>query len=136
MKTYSDLLKMPTFDERFNYLKLNGIPAHETFASHRYINQRFYQSQEWKSTRDKIIIRDNGCDLGVSGYDILGKIYIHHINPITEDELIHGDQNTLLDPENLICVSFATHNALHYGSKGYLEGLNPTERKPGDTKGW
>lgn len=135
-KSYSDLIKMSSFEDRFNYLALHSKPTEETFASHRYINQRFYQSPEWKSIRDKIIIRDNGCDLACPDYPINGRVYIHHINPITEDELIHGDQNALLNPENLICVSFATHNALHYSASGYLEGLNPTERRPGDTILW
>lgn len=135
-KSYHELLRLQTFAERFNYLATHQNVGAPTFDSHRYLNQRFYKSPQWKSVRDKVIIRDNGCDMGLQDYPINGQVYIHHINQITEDELIHGDEDKLLNPENLICVSFATHNAIHYGNSNYAEAQNITERKPGDTILW
>lgn len=136
MKSYTELLKLTTFEERLDYLSTHQNVGAPTFDSHRYLNQRFYKSPQWKSVRDKVIIRDNGCDMGLQDYPINGRVYIHHINPITEDELIRGDEDKLLNPENLICVSFATHNAIHYGDKSYAEAQNVTERKPNDTIPW
>lgn len=136
MKSYTELSKLTTFEERLDYLSTHQNVGAPTFDFHRYLNQRFYQSPQWKSVRDKVIIRDNGCDMGLQDYPINGRVYIHHINPITEDELIHGDEDKLLNPENLICVSFATHNAIHYGDKGYAEAQNVIERKPNDTIPW
>ncbi len=136
MKSYTELSKLNTFEERLDYLSTHQNVGVPTFDSHRYLNQRFYQSPQWKSVRDKVIIRDNGCDMGLQDYPINGRVYIHHINPITEDEIIHGDEDKLLNPENLICVSFATHNAIHYGDKSYAEAQNVTERKPNDTIPW
>ena len=136
MKSYTELSKLDTFEERLNYLSTHQNVGAPTFDSHRYLNQRFYQSSQWKSVRDKVIIRDNGCDMGLQDYPINGRVYIHHINPITEDELIRRDEDKLLNPENLICVSFATHNAIHYGDKSYAEAQNVTERKPNDTIPW
>lgn len=135
-KCYSELIKLLTFEERFEYLQTSQNVGEPTFDSHRYINQRFYQSPEWKSVRNKVIIRDNGCDMGLEGYPIFGSVYIHHIVPITEDEIIHGDEDLLLNPQNLICVSFATHNAIHYGNKSYADAKNVAERKPNDTIPW
>ena len=113
MKTYKELMRLSTFEERFEYLKLAGRVGIETFGYDRYLNQMFYGSDEWRSLRDEIIVRDNGCDLSVDGYTIHGKIYIHHMNPITKDDILqHSD--SLVNPDYLICVSFATHNAIHY----------------------
>lgn len=133
-KTYSELIKLSTFEERFNYLKLNGSVGDDTFGFSRYLNQKLYSSYEWKSIRKKLIIRDNGCDLGLEGYDILGKILIHHLNPITIDD-IKNRSPTVFDFNNLICVSFDTHNAIHYGNENLL-GNVPIERKSNDTCLW
>ena len=106
----------------------------ETFGFDRYLNQAFYTSSIWKSVRDKVIIRDEGCDLGIEGYPIFGKVIIHHLNPITSDELEHDDRS-LLDLDNLICTSLNTHNAIHFGDERLLPSL-PKERRPGDTLLW
>ena len=134
-KTYSEVLKLKTFEERFNYLKLDSIVCEETFGSSRYINQKFYNSYEWKKIRDRVIIRDNGCDLGIDGFTIYKKILIHHINPITVEDLVNLSEK-VFDMENLICVSHKTHNAIHYGTDEYIFQNEPTERKQGDTKLW
>ena len=132
--TYSELVKLPTFEERYDYLKLNGRIGEDTFGYTRYLNQIFYKSKEWKEIRNRVILRDNGCDLGVEGYEIPGRVYIHHINPITERDILDRTEY-LLSPEYLICVSYETHNAIHYGS------LVPREpdvivRRPYDTCPW
>lgn len=134
IKTYSELSKLKTFDERFEYLKLKGIVGRDTFGFDRYINQQFYKSYEWKRARDKVIIRDNGCDLGIPGREIPDRILIHHINPIDLEDF---DVNTdfLLNPEYLICVSHQTHNAIHYGDIELLP-RDPIVRKPNDTSPW
>lgn len=135
IKTYTELMSLPTFEERFEYLKIGGRIGEETFGSDRYINQRFYHmSREWKLCRNGIILRDNGCDLGCPDRPIPGKIIVHHLNPLIIDDF---DQDTefLLDPEYLICVSHNTHNALHYGDKSLLP-KDPIERKPYDTCPW
>ena len=134
IKTYSELSKLKTFDERFEYLKLKGIVGRDTFGFDRYINQQFYKSYEWKRARDKVIIRDNGCDLGIPGREIPDRILIHHINPIDLEDF---DVNTdfLLNPEYLICVSHQTHNAIHYGDIDLLP-RDPIVRKPNDTSPW
>lgn len=116
IRTYSDLVKLKTFDERFDYLKLTGVIGEDTFGFDRYLNQNFYKSSEWKTLRNHIIVRDFGCDLGVKDYEIFGKILIHHMNPITTKDIINRSEY-LLDPEYLICVSYSTHNALHYGNE-------------------
>lgn len=134
VRRYSELASLPSFEDRFEYLKLRGIVGDETFGSARYANQMFYASQEWKQIRNDIIVRDEGCDLGVPGRLIRGRIIIHHINPITEDDLEHGD-SYLLDPENLICTSFVTHQAIHYGDASLLFP-DPIERYPNDTCPW
>lgn len=134
MKTYSELSKINSYEERFEYLKLNGFVGVETFGFDRYINQRFYKSLEWKRIRDKVIIRDNGCDLGVEGYEIHGRILIHHMNPVTPDEL-RSNLDLLLNPEYLICVTHNTHNAIHYGDSGLLVTA-PVERTAFDTCPW
>lgn len=134
IKTYSELIRLPTFEERFEYLKLKGSVGKDTFGRDRYLNQVFYTSQEWRRLRDKIIIRDNGCDLGIEGREIGGKIYIHHLNPLAvNDILAHSEY--LVNPEYLICTSFETHNAIHYGDINLLP-RNPIERKRNDTCPW
>lgn len=134
MKTYKDLSALPTFKERFLYLKLNGVVGKDTFGFDRIFNQRFYSSPEWKRVRNEVIIRDNGCDLGIEGFDIYGRIIIHHINPITLAD-IDNHSKILLDPDNLICVSYDTHNAIHYGDESLLV-IAPVERKKNDTCPW
>ena len=133
-KTYSELKTLDTFEDRFNYLKLNGSVGKETFGFDRYINQEFYQSSEWKSLRNEVISRDNGCDLGVYGYEIYNNLLIHHINPMSSDDIAHGEL-WILDPEYLITTTHNTHNAIHYGNNKLLTP-KVTERKPGDTKLW
>lgn len=135
IKRYSELKEFTSFEDRFKYLLQKGRVGEETFGYQRWYNQKFYQtSVEWKKIRDLIIIRDNGCDLGIDGLDIHGAIYIHHINPISYDDLIN-QRPCLFDPENLICTTHATHNAIHYGDESFLFGL-PIERKLNDTCPW
>lgn len=134
IRTYSQLIRLPTFEDRFEYLKLKGSVGKDTFGHDRYLNQTFYSSIEWRRLRDEIIIRDNGCDLGIEGRQIGGKVYIHHLNPLgTNDILTHSEY--LVNPEYLICVSFETHNAIHYGDINLLP-RDPIERKRNDTCPW
>lgn len=135
MKTYSELILLPTFAERFQYLKLKGAVGKETFGKSRYLNQLLYRSPEWKRARRDVIIRDGGCDLGVADCPIDGRVYIHHMNPITEDDILNRNPK-IFDPNNLISVSFRTHQAIHYGSDEMMKELKFTERAPGDTKLW
>ena len=130
MKTYSELIQHSTFEDRFNYLKLNGAVGEETFGFDRWLNQRFYKSDEWKSIRDFVIIRDGGCDMAMDGYEIGGRIYVHHMNPIKQYDLVHST-DILIDPEYLVCVSHNTHNAIHYGDISLLD-TDPVERTPND----
>lgn len=134
IKTYSELITIPTFEERFEYLKLDGQVGVETFGFNRYLNQAFYKSDEWLSIRDYVITRDNGCDLGMEGYEIYGRILIHHINPITKDDIIQRSR-ILLDPENLITTVKRTHDAIHYGNSNLLMKA-PIERRKNDTCPW
>lgn len=134
IRTYSELIKLPTFEERFEYLNLNGIVSQSTFGSERYLNQMFYTSDEWKRLRRKIILRDNGCDLGVEGFDIHSKIIIHHMNPISEVDILQHSEY-LINPEYLICTCLRTHNAIHYGDKRQVES-EPIKRMPNDTCPW
>lgn len=135
IKTYSELITFPTFHERFEYLKIGGSVGTETFGLDRRINQIFYQrSEEWKSIRDYVIIRDNGCDLGVEGYDIHTRVIVHHINPLLIEDFTYRSKY-LLDPEFLICTSHNTHNAIHYGDDSLLY-TSLIERKPNDTSPW
>ena len=134
MRTYTELIKLPTFNERYEYLKLKSRIGEETFGFDRYLNQKFYKLSEWKRVRDQVIIRDNGCDLGMDDYEIYGRIIIHHMNPIEiQDILKHSE--LILDPEQLICTSISTHNAIHYGEEA-LRSKEPVVRKPNDTCPW
>ena len=135
MKTYTECISLPTFEERFEYLKLSGGVGMETFGSSRYLNQIFYGTPEWKKIRRDVIARDEGCDLAHRDRPINTKIYIHHINPITVDDILNRKES-LFDLENLISVSFNTHNAIHYGDKSLLIPSSPTERKPFDQAPW
>jgi predicted HNH restriction endonuclease len=135
IKRYSELITLPTFEERYRYLRLQGKVGKETFGYDRYINQVLYQRDpRWRSVRDKVIVRDNGCDLGVEGYDIYGKIIVHHMNPITLED-IEKETDFLFNPEYLICVTHMTHNAIHYGDENLLPKA-PVERTPFDTCPW
>lgn len=134
IRTYSELIKLVTFKERYEYLKLNGTVGQETFGFDRYVNQQFYKSQEWKAVRDLVIVRDCGCDLGIEGCDILGKIYIHHVNPISQKD-IQTRSDFLLNPEYLISTTLSTHNAIHYGDENLLLQA-PVERCKNDTCPW
>ena len=134
IKSYSDLIQIPTFEERFKYLQLSGSVGKETFGFDRYLNQNFYRSVEWKRIRDEVIVRDNGCDLGIADRPIAGKILIHHINPITDKDIVNAT-NILLNPEYLICVSHMTHNAIHYGNDDLLI-KDPVIRTKNDTCPW
>lgn len=134
IRTYTELSKLQTFEERYRYLQLGGTVGKETFGFDRYLNQNFYRSREWKHIRDQIIIRDGGCDLGIEGREIYGRIYIHHMNPIVIKD-IETASEFLLDPEYLICVTHDTHNAIHYGDEDLLV-TDPIERSPNDTCPW
>ena len=134
IRTYSELIALPTFEERFKYLQLNGQVGESTFGFDRYMNQVFYRSQKWKSIRDFVIIRDCGCDLGVEGYDIHGKIIIHHMNPLSMRD-IETESDFLLNPDFLICTTHNTHNAIHYGDENLLV-IAPIERTKNDTCPW
>lgn len=144
IRTYTELSKLKTFEERFLYLQLGGSVGEETFGFDRYFNQQFYTSREWKAIRDEVIIRDNGCDLGVEGYEIPDlfvkgkrvrpKIYIHHMNPITLRDL-EARSEILLDPEYLILTTHPTHQAIHYGDTSLIVGA-PIERSKNDTCPW
>lgn len=134
LKTYSELIQIPTFEERFEYLKLDGNVGEDTFGFDRWMNQIFYRSPEWKRIRDEVIIRDNGCDLAMPGHEIYGRILIHHMNPISVDD-IERRTDLLLNPEYLISTLHRTHNAIHYGDKSLLpQGL--IVRTPNDTCPW
>lgn len=134
IRTYSDLIQLPTFEERFRYLQLNSSVGKETFGFDRYLNQNFYRSAEWKRIRDKVIIRDNGCDLGVDDRLIYGRVIIHHMNPVTDKDIVDLT-SFLLNPEYLICVSHNTHNAIHYGNEDLLM-KEPVIRTKNDTCPW
>ena len=134
IRTYSELSRLQTFEERYKYLALKGIVGNSTFGFDRYINQQFYRSAQWRQLRHHIIVRDNSCDLGVEGYDIHSRLVIHHMNPMTVADISSGDES-ILDPEFLITTMHWTHNAIHYGDESLL--IKPlTSRQPGDTKLW
>lgn len=134
-KTYSELIQIPTFDDRLKYAYIGGGIGEETFGYDRYLNQKLYNSHKWKQLRNDIIIRDNGCDLAAKGYDLYDRILIHHLNPITRDDILNRAE-CIFDPENLICVSFDTHNYIHYGLKGASDLGLSFERTPGDMCPW
>lgn len=134
LRTYKELQQLQTFDERFAYLQLRGHIGKETFGYDRYLNQQFYRSKEWKDVRRIVILRDHGCDLGIMDRLITGRIYIHHMNPITREDLING-LDLVLNPNYLICVSSMTHEAIHYGDKDLLIS-DYVERSPYDTCPW
>ena len=134
IKTYSELIKLPTFEERYRYLKLCGVVGDETFGSNSYIRNKFLKSDLWKSIRNDVIIRDSGCDLGILDREIQGTLIVHHMNPITLDDIYHSSE-FLLDPEYLICTSLNTHNAIHYGDESLLL-RGPPERTTYDTCPW
>lgn len=134
IRTYSELIEIPTYKERFDYLKLDGVVGKATFGSRRYLNQKFYTSYEWKRIRDVVITRDLGRDLAMDGYDIEGRIQIHHMNPMMiQDVIMHSDD--ILNPEYLITTSYNTHKAIHYGNEDMLV-LPPLKRMPNDTCPW
>lgn len=136
MRTYSELSKLKTFEERFNYLKLDGKVGQETFGYDRYLNQILYKSPEWKRTRNNIIIRDNGCDLGIEGYEISGAAIIHHMNPITIEQIENRDP-IIFDEDFLISTVLRTHNAIHYGDDSIIKTRFGTlERRKDDTTPW
>lgn len=132
-KNYNELKELKTFEDRLNYLKLSSEVGDETFGHNRYINQQFYKSDEWLKVRDKVILRDNGCDLGIDGLEILGPIYVHHIRPITLNDLLNKE-SWITDPNYLISTSFNTHNSIHYGKNTLV--TNQCDRKPNDTCLW
>ena len=134
IRKYSDLITLPTFKERYEYLRLDGIVGEETFGFDRYINQIFYKSKEWLEVRDHVIIRDNGCDLGIEGHEIYNRILIHHMNPIRKEDILNRS-DILLNPEYLITTTKRTHDAIHYGDKNILLDT-PIERIKNDTCPW
>lgn len=136
LRTYDELIRLGSFEERFAYLRLQGNVGRDTFGSDRYLNQLFYRSQEWKHIRNQVIARDNGCDLGVEGYEIHKgqRILIHHMNPLRIDDILDQTEY-LMDPKYLITTTFRTHNAIHYSDESLLPIL-PKERTPNDTCPW
>jgi len=135
IRCYAELSKLETFEERFHYLALGGTVGRSTFGFDRWINQEFYRSQEWKEARRHAIIRDQGCDLGIPGYAINGALLVHHMNPMTAEDVIHGEE-WLINPEFLIVTTHDTHNAIHFGDAALLRPVKFVERRPGDTKLW
>lgn len=133
--TYSELIAFPTYEERFNYLKMDSQVGKDTFGFKRYLNQKFYHSNEWRHIRDLVIARDNGCDLAMEGYDIRGRIYIHHLNPLHEVDIVERTPY-LIDPEYMVCVSQETHEAIHYGDAEYGKKGIIVERFKYDTVPW
>ena len=134
MKTYSDLILLPTFEERYEYLRTGSLVGDMTFGGSRWLNQALYASPEWKDFRREIILRDNACDLGMPDYEIHGRIIVHHLNPITKEDILQR-RGCVFDPENVVCVSHNTHNAIHYGDISLLK-LPPVERRANDTCPW
>lgn len=133
-RTYEEIKKLSSFIERYYYLKLSSRVGQETFGYDRYLNQILYKSKRWRSIRDIVIVRDDGCDLGIAGYEINDQILIHHMNPISIDD-INNENNAIFDPEFLICTSYNTHQAIHYGDESFLP-LPPINRRPNDTIPW
>ena len=133
IKTYEELSRLKTFDERFRYLVIGGTIGEETFGYDRWLNQRFYTSEEWKRLRRQVIIRDEGCDIGIPGMEIGDHLIVHHMIPVTKLDVLSHSQ-ALINPDFLICTSLKTHNALHYGDLSILEPF--IERRPNDTCPW
>ena len=134
IRTYSELRRYETFEDRYHYLALHGVVGSATFGFDRYINQQFYTSRQWRQIRQHVIARDLGCDLGIEGYEIFNRLVIHHMNPMGPDDIARGESH-ILDPEVLITTTHRTHNAIHFGDERLL--LKPfTERQRGDTKLW
>jgi len=133
-KTYRELIRIPTFEDRYKYLKLSGTIGEETFGFRRWLNQELYHSSEWQRFRDEIIVRDGGCDLAVDGFEIYGSIIIHHINPISYDDILNRNSE-VFNPDNVICTKLSTHNAIHYGNENLLLNI-PIERTRNDTCPW
>lgn len=134
IRTYSELITFPTFEERYRYLRLDGKVGEDTFGFDRWLNQLFYKDREWRAIRDEVIIRDNGCDLGIPDREIHSRIIVHHMNPITKDDILYRSA-FLLNPEYLICTVKNTHDAIHYGDEGLLVKV-PIERTRNDTCPW
>lgn len=134
IRSYSQLHRLETFEERFDYLKLGGEVGAITFGFDRWINQQFYKSKEWREARNHVIVRDNGCDLGIPGYEIYGGLIVHHINPMSAEDIEHGEE-WISNPDFLITTSHDTHNAIHYGDSSLLP-RGPITRQAGDTKLW
>lgn len=134
IRSYTEIRHIDSFFGRFEYLSLGGTVGQSTFGFDRWINQQFYRSKEWKDARQRVIVRDNGCDLGIDGYEIFSDLLVHHMNPLSADAIEHGE-SWILDPEFLITTSLNTHNAIHFGDERLLP-RGPVERKPGDTKLW
>lgn len=134
LRCYRELKRLPTFEERYEYLRIGGMVGESTFGFERYLNQMLYNSAAWRKVRDQVIIRDNGCDLGIDGFQIHDHILVHHMNPITVQQ-VEESAAEIFDPEFLICCSYPTHNAIHYGDKSLLLQL-PAERQPNDMCPW
>jgi len=134
IRTYSELAELPTFEDRYRYLALRGTVGRSTFGFDRWVNQRFYRSRQWKQIRNHVILRDDGCDLGMRDYEIHSNLVIHHMNPMGVDEIVHGDED-ILDPEFLITTTHQTHNAIHYGDESLLPRKH-IDRRAGDTQLW
>lgn len=134
IKTYSELIQLKTLEDRYRYLRIGGRVGEETFGFDRWMNQVFYKDPRWRDIRDEVITRDNGCDLGLEGYDIHGKIFVHHMNPVTKDDILHNF-DSLLNPEFLISTSKRTHDAIHYGNEDLLP-QSPIVRTRNDTCPW
>lgn len=134
IRRYRDLKRLDTFEDRYRYLRLQGSVGRDTFGFDRHVNQKFYRSREWKQVRDFVITRDNGCDLGIDGYEIYSDLLVHHMNPIQLEDIERGNRN-ILDPEFLITTTHRTHNAIHYGDESLL-AIPKEPRQPGDTKLW
>lgn len=134
IRTYRECMQLTTFQERYRYLQIGGRVGKETFGFDRYLNQMLYRTPEWKRFRREMIVRDNGCDLGCEGYEIYGNVLVHHINPITVEDVINRNP-CIFDPNNVICTSLNTHNAIHYGDETLLI-TEPVVRKPNDTCPW
>ena len=133
-KSYSKLITLPTFEERFIYLKLDGTVGEDTYGFRRWLNQELYHSSKWRRFRDEVILRDNGCDLAMEGFEIFGSILIHHLNPISYNDILDGSAN-VYDLDNVICTQHRTHNAIHYGDE-HLLSTSPIQRSPNDTCPW